>query len=81
MCLEPGDIDSHCHLRTEDAVWLEESINTLGLSVRAWHRLLKVARTIADLDQQQDILRRHLAEAISYRCMDRLLRRLHQHRE
>lgn len=76
--LRPSEIDVHCRLHAEDAAYLEEIMNKLELSVRAWHRILKVARTIADLDRQADIQRHHLAEAISYRCMDRLLRRLHR---
>ena len=68
----------YCRLQEEDAAWLEALMTKLELSVRAWHRILKVARTIADLAQQPDIQREHLAEAISYRCMDRLLRRLHR---
>lgn len=76
--LTPREMDAHCHLQEEDAAWLEALMTKLELSVRAWHRILKVARTIADLAQQPDIQREHLAEAISYRCMDRLLRRLHR---
>ncbi|MCW2488186.1 YifB family Mg chelatase-like AAA ATPase [Candidatus Symbiopectobacterium sp. NZEC127] len=76
--LTPPEMDIHCRLHEEDAVWLEALMTKLELSVRAWHRILKVARTIADLAQQPDIQRDHLAEAISYRCMDRLLRRLHR---
>ncbi|QZN95832.1 YifB family Mg chelatase-like AAA ATPase [Symbiopectobacterium purcellii] len=76
--LTPPEMDIHCRLHEEDAVWLEALMTKLELSVRAWHRILKVARTIADLAQQSDIQRDHLAEAISYRCMDRLLRRLHR---
>lgn len=76
--LTPREMDAYCHLQEEDAAWLEALMTKLELSVRAWHRILKVARTIADLAQQPDIQREHLAEAISYRCMDRLLRRLHR---
>lgn len=67
-----------CALAAPDADWLEQALNTLGLSVRAWQRLIKVARTIADLNHDQDIRREHLQEALSYRAMDRLLIRLTQ---
>lgn len=79
--LAPYEIDIHCRLSAEDAAYLEEVMNKLELSVRAWHRILKVARTIADLARQPDIQRNHLAEAMSYRCMDRLLRHLHRNLE
>lgn len=60
-------------LESEDAQWLEETLIHLGLSIRAWQRLLKVARTIADIDQSDIITRQHLQEAVSYRAIDRLL--------
>ena len=44
--------------------------------MRAYHRILKVARTIADLQQEAQINRTHLAEALGYRAMDRLLQKL-----
>ncbi|EOU2324554.1 TPA: ATP-dependent protease, partial [Yersinia enterocolitica] len=50
----------------------------LGLSVRTWHHILKVARTIADLALEDNIQKNHLSEALSYRCMDRLLSQLHK---
>jgi len=56
-----------------DSRWLEETLTRFGLSVRAWQRLLKVARTIADLEGSGDIARQHLQEALSYRAIDRLL--------
>jgi len=76
--LNPREIETFCHLRSEDAQYLEEVMSKLGLSVRAWHRILKVARTIADLSEEVSINRKHLAEALSYRCMDRLLIQLHK---
>lgn len=76
--LSPREIETFCHLTPEDAQYLEEVMSKLGLSVRAWHRILKVARTIADLSKEMSINRKHLAEALSYRCMDRLLIQLHK---
>ena len=45
--------------------------------MRAYHRIIKVARTIADLAGEEHIARQHLAEALGYRAMDRLLKHLH----
>ncbi|EPJ7089999.1 YifB family Mg chelatase-like AAA ATPase [Citrobacter amalonaticus] len=74
--LQNREIREHCPLTDEDAQWLEETLIHLGLSIRAWQRLLKVSRTIADLAQAEDISRRHLQEAVSYRAIDRLLAHL-----
>ncbi len=71
------EVENFCHLTTADALFLEQVLLKLGLSVRAWYRILKVARTLADLAQQHHIERTHLCEATSYRCMDRLLAQLH----
>jgi len=71
--LESSETRRFCALTKEDGKWLEETLTRLGLSVRAWQRLLKVARTIADLEQQETIRREHLQEALSYRAIDRLL--------
>lgn len=76
--LNNKDMKQFCCITAEDAKFLEQVLLTLGLSVRAWHRILKVARTIADLAQQDRIQKNHLAEALSYRCMDRLLLQLHK---
>jgi len=71
--LDNAEIRRYCLLAAEDALWLEETLTRFGLSVRAWQRLLKVARTIADLEESEQIERRHLQEALSYRAIDRLL--------
>ncbi|MBA7931176.1 YifB family Mg chelatase-like AAA ATPase [Klebsiella sp. RHBSTW-00215] len=62
-----------CQLHKDDAMWLEQTLSQLGLSIRAWQRLLKVARTIADLEQVEHIKRYHLQEALGYRAIDRML--------
>lgn len=74
--LSGSEVDIFCSLTKKDAHFLEQSLTKLGLSIRAWHRLLKVARTIADLAEQPTIQRTHLAEALGYRSMDRLLQQL-----
>ncbi|MBX8502489.1 YifB family Mg chelatase-like AAA ATPase [Pseudomonas lijiangensis] len=62
----PG-LREHCPLSAADENWLETACERLTLSLRAAHRLLKVARTLADLEQEDAIDRRHLAEALQYR--------------
>ena len=71
--LDNAGIRQFCSLNSEDAGWLEETLTRFGLSIRAWQRLLKVARTIADVEGCTDIERKHLQEALSYRAIDRLL--------
>ncbi|MEZ3500775.1 YifB family Mg chelatase-like AAA ATPase [Pantoea sp. KPR_PJ] len=73
-----ADIKLWCVVSDKDAEWLESVLNQLGLSVRAWQRILKVARTIADLAGDERILRVHLQEAVGYRSIDRLLIHLHR---
>jgi magnesium chelatase family protein len=71
--LSNKEIDQYCALKKTDAQFLEEAIVTLGLSIRAYHRIIKVARTIADLEGDEEVNRTHLLEALGYRAMDRLL--------
>ncbi|EEX95175.1 ATPase [Vibrio orientalis CIP 102891 = ATCC 33934] len=70
------EIERYCPLAKQDAQFLESALHRLGLSIRAYHRIIKVARTIADLEGVEHIARSHLAEALGYRAMDRLLREL-----
>jgi magnesium chelatase family protein len=76
--LNNREVDRDCHLPAAEADFLEATLSKLGLSVRAWHRILKVARTLADLAGEKDIAKHHLSEALSYRSMDRLLLQLHR---
>ncbi len=69
--LNSPEVERHCVLAEEDALLLETACQRLGLSARAYHRILKVARTIADLAESPAIASQHLQEAISYRRLDR----------
>lgn len=65
------EVEHWCVLQPEDRELLSKAIEHLGLSARAYHRVLKVARTIADLGDSENIRTTHLTEAIGYRRLDR----------
>jgi len=68
--LDNKEIEVHCTLSESNYQLLEQAISRLGLSARAYHRILKVARTIADLAGAEHIQTAHLSEAIGYRRLD-----------
>lgn len=69
--LPPKLISKYCKLNDKSKEILNSAFNSFGLSARAYTRILKVARTIADLDGNTNILTKHIAEAILYRSLDR----------
>lgn len=69
--LTPSLIEKYCKIDEESRKILKSSFEKLGLSARAYGRILKVARTIADLDEKEEIRVEHIAEAIQYRNLDR----------
>ncbi len=69
--MRPAEIRAYCAPDPAVKAMLRAAIQQLGLSARAYDRLLKVARTIADLDASSDIQVSHIAEAIQYRSLDR----------
>ena len=69
--MTPDDIRSFCVLGEKEEELLRESFNMLGLSARGCHRILRTARTIADLDHSDRINCIHLSEAIAFRSMDK----------
>ena len=64
-------IKKFCSLKTEAENLLRSAISELHLSARAYYRILKIARTIADLEKVSDIQSHHVSEALQYRYLDR----------
>ncbi len=69
--LDESRTEQYCALAAKDQKLLERAVESLHLSARSLHRILHVARTIADLDGATAIAGAHLAEAIGYRLLDR----------
>ena len=70
--LTPKLIAKYCSMQKANTDLIEKSFKRLKLSARAYSKIIKIARTIADLDNSKDIKTNHLAEAIQYRCLDRM---------
>ncbi len=71
--MNPSQVKKYCALNTEGRALIKQAFNQLGMSMRAYNRILKVSRTIADLEGSENIETSHLAEAIQYRNLDREL--------
>lgn len=69
--LPPRLLRKFCGIDSESEKLLEDAVTRMGLSARAHDRILKVARTIADLEGARNISSKHLSEAIQYRTLDR----------
>ena len=69
----PRLLKRFCRLEEDSHRLLETAVDRLGLSARAHNRILKIARTIADLEEKEQISSAHIAEAIQYRSLDRAM--------
>jgi magnesium chelatase family protein len=69
--MTPRLIRTYCRIDAESETMLERAMSRLGLSARAYDRILKVSRTIADLEGTEAIQSSHVAEAVHYRSLDR----------
>lgn len=67
--LSPAEIKKYCYLGEEEKIFLRNVLETMGVSTRTYYKIIRVSRTIADLDGALNIGKRHLAEAIGYRSV------------
>ncbi|NDV90814.1 YifB family Mg chelatase-like AAA ATPase [Alteromonas sp. 345S023] len=74
-----GELAALCQLSQQDLAFLQAAAKQLNLSMRVFHRTLKVARTLADLDAETKVNRQHLSEALGYRALDTLIKQLSTH--
>jgi magnesium chelatase family protein len=72
QALSPSQVSEHAELTRDDADMLEIAMRRMRLSARAYHRVLRVARTIADIEGNEKIASAHLHEALTYRVLDRM---------
>lgn len=73
MCnarMGPNEMRRFCTLGEESAMLMKNAFDAMGLTARSYDRILKVARTVADLDGSEEILPQHIAEAIQYRAVN-----------
>jgi len=73
MCnarMGPDEMRKYCALNEESAELMKDAFDVMGLTARSYDRILKVARTIADLEGSEDICAHHIAEAIQYRSVN-----------
>ena len=68
------ELDHYANLQPASEQLLQQVMSKLNLSARVYHRIIKVARTIADLESSQVINEKHIGEALNYRCLDRIKR-------
>ncbi|MFH1836658.1 MAG: YifB family Mg chelatase-like AAA ATPase [Candidatus Omnitrophota bacterium] len=71
--MKTKDIEKYCTLSSEAEELLKSAILELGISARAYDKILKISRTIADMENSEIIESHHLSEAVGYRCLDRNL--------
>ena len=69
--LTPREMGKHCALDEEGEKLMEQAYHKLHLTARSYHKILKVARTIADMDESENIQPKHIREAIAYRTLDK----------
>ena len=69
--LEGKQLEKYCRLGKKEEQMMRQAFSRLGLTARTYYKILKVGRTIADLDESENIELRHLQEAIGYRAMDK----------
>jgi magnesium chelatase family protein len=68
--MSPSEMKQFCPLSTACEMLMRQAIDKLGISARAYHRIVKIARTIADLSEEERIEKNHLMEAISFRSWE-----------